>query len=510
MKKYFLGRKSSQSRQNSKYACVSSVACLALSCQLAMASHGGNTVQLVPSPQNSLHGASHGGKAVQTVLQPQNALQGLSLSNNFSFPNPTGYSATYSTNGFIDLGNEFFQSLGTNDRSCVSCHQPQEGWSITPAGVNHRFQLTSGTDPIFRTNDGSISPDADVSSVASRLIAYNMLLSKGLIRVGISVPQNAEFTLFKVDDPYHYAGANNNGDELSLFRRPLPATNLNLLSTVMWDGRETFSGKTLHFDLGDQANGATRGHAMAAMDLLPSQVESIVNFESALTTTQVFDQSAGWLNAQGAKGSPTDLANQMFYIGINDFLNDSQTKAPFNPVAFNIYDAWSGLAGNSAMQARAAIARGQAIFNTKPIVISGVSGVNDEAAFGNRATIIGTCTTCHNAPNSGTHSVYAPMNIGISDASLRTHDMPLYTLMNKATGQTVRTTDPGRALISGLWKDIGRFKPPSLRGLAARAPYFHNGSATDLRAVVDFYKNRFGMSLKGPERDDLVAFLRSL
>jgi hypothetical protein len=56
-----------------------------------------------------------------------------------------------------------------------------------------------------------------------------MLLTKGLIRVGIGVPSNAEFELIEVDDPYGYASA----IELSLFRRPLPTTNLPFLATVM-------------------------------------------------------------------------------------------------------------------------------------------------------------------------------------------------------------------------------------------------------------------------------------
>lgn len=88
--------------------------------------------------------------------------------------------------------------------------------------------------------------------------------------------------------------------------------------------------------------------------------------------------------------------------------------------------------------------------------------------------------------------------------------MPLYTLRNKLTGETVQTTDPGRALITGKWKDIARFKGPILRGLAARAPYFHNGFAKDLNAVVDFYNTRFGIGLTDAEKADLVAFLRSL
>ena len=42
-------------------------------------------------------------------------------------------------------------------------------------------------------------------------------------------------------------------------------------------------------------------------------------------------------------------------------------------------------------------------------------------------------------------------------------------------------------MITGKWADIGRFKGPILRALAARAPYFHNGSAATLEEVVEFY-----------------------
>ena len=71
-------------------------------------------------------------------------------------------------------------------------------------------------------------------------------------------------------------------------------------------------------------------------------------------------------------------------------------------------------------------------------------------------------------------------------------------------------TDPGRALITGQWKDVGRFKGPILRGLVGRAPYFHNGSATTLEDAVNFYDVRFDLNLTQRQKDDLVAFLRSL
>lgn len=426
--------------------------------------------------------------------------------DNTPFRNPSGFAATVNINGAIDLSNEFFQNLGTNGRSCSSCHRLEEGWSITPEGVQARFNATQGTDPIFRLNDGSNSPDADVATVDGRRSAYSMLLTKGLIRVGIGIPDNAEFELIGVDDPYNFASAG----ELSLFRRPLPSTNLKFLSTVMWDGRETFAEKTIHFDLSHQANGATQGHAQAPNPLTDAQQERIVNFETGLFTAQLYDHKAKSLIGGGASGGPKSLSSQHFYLGINDLFGDSLTHEPFNPIVFNIFDGWMGLRGSGINDARAAVARGQELFNSKLFRISEVSGINDEPSFGSPLVVNGTCTTCHDTPNSGNHSVAAPLDIGVADARRRTSDMPLYTLRNKATGATVQTTDPGRALITGKWKDIGRFKGPILRGLAARAPYFHNGSAKDLQAVVEFYESRFGISFTQQEKDDLVAFLRTL
>jgi cytochrome c peroxidase len=46
--------------------------------------------------------------------------------------------------------------------------------------------------------------------------------------------------------------------------------------------------------------------------------------------------------------------------------------------------------------------------------------------------------------------------------------------------------------------------------VAARAPYFHNGSAKTLRDVVRHYSQRRGFNFTEQEEQDLVAFLRAL
>ena len=466
-------------------------------------------------------GTSDGGIGqVSSALHDHGGDSLTSLPNNFPFANGSGFAATYSTNGSVDLTNEFFQNLGTNGRACVSCHQPQNNWTVTPANVQERFELSGGTDPIFRTNDGSVSPNADVSTVEARRAAYSMLLSKALIRIGIGMPAGAEFTLDAVDDPYGFASA----AKLSLFRRPLPSTNLDI-STVMWDGRETFKdlGSTdctrppfapicfasLHFDLADQANGATTGHAQGN-SLTVAQESSIVAFETAMFSAQIWDSQAHNLEARGALGGPVNLAAQDFYFGINDNTGDYKTGAPFTPEIFTTYKSWEDASedrGHGVEAARDQIARGEKLFNSKPITISGVAGLND--VFG-APVLVGTCGTCHDSPNVGDHSIPAPLNIGLADASRRTPDMPLYTFRNIKTGATVQSTDPGRGLITGKWADIGKFKGPVLRGLAARAPYFHNGSAADLGTAIDFYDTRFNVGFTSDERADLVAFLGAL
>ncbi|MGE5338545.1 MAG: hypothetical protein ACM3PU_11995 [Gemmatimonadota bacterium] len=471
-----------------------------------------------------------GAACAATVALAQSADPGdRRIPNLLPLPNASGVAATFSAAGYIDLGNPFFQSLGTNGRSCATCHVQQTGWTITPANVQRRFEATGGTDPIFRTNDGSNSPLADVSTVEARRRAYGMLLSKGLIRVGIGIPANAQFELVAVDDPYGYASSR----ELSLFRRVLPSTNLKFLSAVMWDGRETFRDPnstdclfstticfaSIHFDLADQANGAAMGHEQAAQPLTPAQRDAIVAFESGLFTAQVIDRDAGRLDALGALGGPVFASAQDFYFGINDTVfGDYRTGAQFTPTVMTLYDAWANVVPNPAANdpeardpavatARRAVARGEALFNSKPIMIRGVKGLNDALGVD---TIQGTCTTCHNAPNAGDHSIPLPLDIGIADATRRTPDLPLYTLRNTTTGETLQTTDPGRALITGRWTDIGKFKGPVLRALASRAPYFHNGAAPDLNAVVDFYDTRFGIGFTPDEKADLVAFLRAL
>lgn len=413
----------------------------------------------------------------------------------------TGQVQTLSANGTVDFGNDFFKNLGTNGRVCFSCHQPADGWTITSSHLQARFNSTGGTDPVFRTVDGSNCPNVDVSTAAARQTAYALLLNKGLIRVARPIPAAADFTLSGVNDPYGCATAGN----LSLYRRPLPATNLKFESTIMWDGRENVAS-TLFDDLKSQARDATLGHAQSAGSPTDVQLTNIVNFELALSTAQSFDQNAGMLNALGGQGGPAALSKMSFAPGANDFFNSSQA---FDPSVFTLYQAWATSPGTDNFAAgRASVARGEAIFNTRQFDISQVRGFNDVV---NQAIVKGTCSTCHSTPNIGTQPANHVMDIGTADSFRNTATLPLpvYTFQCNGGG-SFQVTDPGFALTSGICQDVAKFKVPGLRGLAARAPYFHNGMAAGLSDVVTFYNQRFAINLTQQEQADLAAFLSAL
>jgi cytochrome c553 len=473
----------------------------------------------------------------------------ISIPNLKPFADPTGAVATMNTAGDIHENNPFFQSLGTNGRTCATCHQPDQAFSVSASGVQQVYERTHGADPLFAAVDGANCPTGRVTGRA----AHSLLLDRGLFRIGITLPANPQFQISVVHDPYGCAittDPETGRPVVSVYRRPLPSTNLRYLSAVMFDGRETLSplnnastfNANLIFDLADQAQSAITTHAQG-QPASAQQLAEIVQFETGLSTAQVHDEGAGSLKNHGATGGPLELSSQSYYPGVNDALGGDPTGAKFNSSAFTLYSRWEKPSVNGARydgrddwddreknEAREEIAAGEVLFNTHPLTITSVRGLNDSAALGSPASIAGTCTTCHDAPNVGDHSVALPLDIATSReaayesssaivAALRklsAPDLPVFEISGcpdpANPGDTINyyTSDPAKALVSGLCADVNRGKGPILRGLAARAPYFHNGAAANLTELVNFYNERFQMDLTAKEKRQLIAFLNSL
>ena len=472
----------------------------------------------------------------------------VAIPNLFPFRDPTGLVSTYNAAGPINEKNPFFQSLGTNGRSCASCHLASDAFGLGAASVRAIFQRSGGQDPLFASVDGANCPNATPGNSAD----HSLLLKSGLIRVGITLPGTTQFTISAVHDPYGCAivpDLATGRQTVSVYRRPLPTTNLGFLSAVMFDGRETIQPlnnaqtfrANLITDLMHQSVSATVTHAQGATPTVDQQT-AIVNFELGLNSAQFYDNSAGLLSNYGARGGAYYLSQQEYHPGTNDSLGKDPNGQPFSPAAtFTLFQSWDNLQStfpsfhSTDDTRRKRIAAGEVLFNTRPLTISSVRGLNDNAALGTTpiAPFVGNCTTCHDTPNVGNHSFPLPLDIGIghnpayeSDpliaagvSRLDFPDLPVYQINGcpnpfatspSTDPYVIYTTDPGKALLTGFCSDVNRIKGPILRGLAARAPYFHNGAAQNLDQLLDFYNQRFQMNLTDEEKADLIAFLNSL
>lgn len=390
--------------------------------------------------------------------------------------NDWGMDQSAHTSGFIDTSNPFFQELGTNGRTCNTCHLVDQGWSISTREIRKLFRESDGQASLFRVIDAANAPTLDVSTAEAREAAYSQILSRGVIRIGRPVPATAEFELVSADDPTGFSTA----ASLSLFRRPLPIGNLRFLSTINWDGRSNPAGDVNNIRLGlmNQSNGATLNHAQAASAIASATREQIADWELGLHHAQVIQEDVGPLDRGGAGGGAENLLTETF------------TPGATSNQAFTLYDAWVG----SPDRARRDIADGQRIFNSK--------------TFGRSGSL--TCATCHNTPNIGSSATLRFFDIGVSDPKRRKPDQILFTFRNKTTGETVTSLDPGRGLINGVWADMNKFKVPGLRGLAAHPPYFHDGSAATIADVVKHYEEHFRINFRRGEKQHLIEFLESL
>ena len=434
--------------------------------------------------------------------------------------NPSGASLTFNTGGgVITASNAFFQVLGSNGRSCVTCHQPPSGMSVSVGNIDARFTATLGTDPIFAPVDGATCP-GNVTGVGQPAVAFFLLLNQGLFRVFLPVPAGAQFTVTVLSDPY---GCNTDPtfaqitdpttgattQMVSVYRRPTITANLAFVNApipvppatvaappaIMWDERES--------SLTQQVIDATLIHAQALTAPTTDQVNQIVQFETGIYEAQRTDNIALNLAGNGAAGGPVALASTPAGGSVSDS-------------AITAFSAWTNLSGASAGARRASIARGEAIFDSRPFVISNTAGL---------ATITdATCTTCHRQTGAANDPFGQAFSFddGIGGGGAEfggpspSTSLPIFQVTCTAghttqyAGSTFVTNDPGRALITGNCRDIEKFKAPQLRSLANRPPYFSDGSAPTLADVVRFYDDRFSVGLSSQDQQDLVSFLSAL
>jgi cytochrome c peroxidase len=433
----------------------------------------------------TLFAASLLGGCVDTANQHDLSSElGDSVPNNYAHDSSTGKAASFSLQGEVRFDGEFFQAQGTNGRSCATCHAPEDGWSIRVETARRFFDQTDGLHPLFSRQDANVPglPDDAVDSVEERRAQFTMLL-KGLFTRNVTLPADnpatnptftRQFDLVEVNDPFGVSRVTGTAGSATgrmwFFRRPLPTANFKS-HRVMWDGANTV-GVDLRAGLVKQAignvSGAQQGPVLLADDPI---IQEIVSYEADMFNAQLRIPGVGRLDEDGATGGPEHLAYQPLEIG-----------------PFTLFDAWTDDQDNPR---RAQIARGQALFN----------GVNANGR---------SCAGCHNAANDGQSFGGTMFDVGASNPQFANADMAVFTFQNRETGERKQSTDGGRGIRTGLWADLNKFKTPSLRGLAARPPFFHNGIAATLGDVVAHYQAALGFVYTPEEAADLVAFMNAL
>ncbi len=150
----------------------------------------------------------------------------------------TGVLGTVNQNGpTITKTNAFFQSLGTNGRTCFSCHQMSSGMGISTSALNTLYRLTGDKDPVFAAVDGANCPNQPHN--------HSILLNKGLFRIFLPLPDKTpagtprEFTVEVMSDPTgcnwdpKYNKDPNTGAQIvSVYRRPFISTNLKFVTDL--------------------------------------------------------------------------------------------------------------------------------------------------------------------------------------------------------------------------------------------------------------------------------------
>ncbi|MFL6549368.1 MAG: hypothetical protein ACJ8OJ_11785, partial [Povalibacter sp.] len=236
-------------------------------------------------------------------------------------------------------------------------------------------------------------------------------------------------------------------------------------------------------------------------------------------TAQVNDASAGDLME---KDGPPGLGVKNLASGREGLLGNNITN-----YVIPLGEKWAALpaSGNKQDEARRSIARGHDVFMFRTFWIKDAMHLNT-VGLGN--PVKRTCATCHGMHMMGMDIANGWMDIGTMNLpwareepenpwNARKPQLPLFKITCNADvpphpflGRVFYTQDPGRGLISGKCNDVGAIVMQQFRGLAARAPYFANGSASSLSELVDFYDRRFNIGYTEQERADLIHFLSVL
>jgi cytochrome c peroxidase len=370
--------------------------------------------------------------------------------------------------------------LGGNGRSCADCHMPSEGFQLSPAAAQARFDALqakrennkNADDPLFRPVDAD-----DFRINGDHAIDFSNLVENGLIRVTMPLPTNV-----KLIDPI--SGQPSEETFVDLWRAVMPVLNVAITgpdgTLPIWppgaprppimgqdpNGPNRQGGYQHDARFGtlqEQARGALFAHAQVTVEPPQRMLDDLTAFQQTLFSSPSVELLANAiLSSSTPFPDPDPELNEL----------EQQGKVAFNRACAQCH---GGTLHPSGSTPEATIVR--------PIV-----------------RYHSIATACPRPATDG----YAPCpeRLGRNARTYR---------ITRADGtfQFFTTSDPGRLLLTGQPADLGVMDVTQLRGISKTAPYFHNNSATTLEDVVDHYIAFFARVARNNPPPNLPPILSS-
>ena len=350
------------------------------------------------------------------------------------------------------------KDLGGNGRACADCHMPSEGFQLSPAAAQARFDVLqakrennkNADDPLFRPVDAD-----DFRVNGDNAIDFSNLVENGLIRITMPLPLNV-----KLIDPT--TGQPTDETSVDLWRAVMPVPNVAITGpdgvAPIWppvaprppimgqdpNGPNRQGGYQHDARFGtlqQQARGALFAHAQVSVEPPARMLDDLAAFQQTLFSSPGVELLAGAiLSGSTPFPDPDPELNEL----------EQQGKVVFNRACAQCHGGTLHPSGSTP----------ETTF-VRPLV-----------RYHNIQTACPRPTTDGYTP--------CPQRLARNARQYR------ITLAN-GTFQFVTTSDPGRLLLTGQPADLGVMDVTQLRGISRTAPYFHNNSAATLEEVLDHY-----------------------
>ncbi|HWO02158.1 MAG TPA: hypothetical protein VNS63_23125 [Blastocatellia bacterium] len=354
--------------------------------------------------------------------------------------------------------------LGGNGRACADCHMPSEGFQLSPASTQARFDALlaerehspNADDPLFRPVDAD-----DFRVNGDNANDFSNLVENGLIRVTMPLPPNVGL----IDSA---TGQPTNETSVDLWRAVMPVNNVAITGpdgvSPTWppgaprppiggldpNGPNRQGGYQHDGRFGtlqEQARGALFAHAQVSVEPPSRMLDDLAAFQRTLFSSPRVEVLAdAILSGSTTFPDPDPDLNEL----------EQQGKAVFNRAC--------------------ATCHGGALHPSTSTPDATLRGIRTIMRYSNIQTA---------CPRPGTDGFAScPPRLA---RNARTYRITL----TDGTTQTFTTSDPGRLLLTGQIGDLGVFDVTQLRGISRTAPYFHNNSAATLEEVLDHYEAFF-------------------